>query len=77
MLQDNLTEYPDQRTTTGYQIVLLTALVAIGVIGLISLGHNGNHDRERVSHVEPRMPVANRPVDPNRPDLFEEPAIDE
>lgn len=76
MLQDNLTERPDQPITTGIQIALLMALIAIGAIGLLSLSYIGDHDRDRVHGVDARMPIANPPPDPNRPDLFEEPVIE-
>ena len=62
-------------TTNRFKLVL--ALVAFAVLGFVVFEHVDDRGHERRLHVDDRMPIADPPVDPNRPDLFEEPRIDE
>jgi len=62
-------------TTNRFKLVL--ALVAFAVLGFGVFENADDRGLERRLHVDARMPVADPPVDPNRPDLFEEPRIDE
>jgi len=62
-------------TTNRSKLVL--ALAAIAALGFVVFEYVDDQDHERRLHTDDRIPVANPPVDPNRPDLFEEPRIDE
>ena len=66
-------------TTNRFKLVLVLvlALVAFAVLGFVIFEYGDDRDAERRLHVDDRMPVADPPLDPNRPDLFEEPRIDE
>lgn len=62
--------------TAGNKITLLLLSMALGALGLLALGYGGGRDELRAPKIDTRLPVANPPADPNRPDLFEEPVID-
>jgi hypothetical protein len=62
-------------TTNRFKLAL--ALVAFAALGFVVFEYVGDRDHERRLHTDDRMPVANPPVDPNRPDLLEEPRIEE
>ncbi len=62
-------------TTNRFKLVL--ALVAFAVLGFVVFEYVDDRGHESRLHVDDRMPDAGPPVDPNRPDLFEEPRIDE
>ena len=62
-------------TTNRFKLVL--ALVAFAALGIVVLEYVDDRRHQRRLHADDRIPVANPPVDPNRPDLFEEPRIDE
>ncbi len=51
--------------------------VAVVVLGFVIFEFVDDLSHEKNPHADYRVPVANPPVDPNRPDLFEEPRIDE
>ena len=51
--------------------------VAIVVLGFVIFEFVDDLSHEKNPHADYRAPVVNPPVDPNRPDLFEEPRIDE
>lgn len=62
---------------SGNRFTLVLVSIALGALSLLALEDVGDRVAERVPHAGTRLPVANPPADPNRPDLFEEPAIDE
>lgn len=55
-------------------VLLLAALVVSGFVAFV-FADRPVHERQ--SGAGYRAPAANPPADPNRPDLFEEPRIDE
>ena len=58
------------------EIAVLLVLAALAVLGIVMVGNDEEWDREQELRADYRAPVANPPVDPNRPDLFEEPEIE-
>ncbi len=68
---------PDPPMPVAARLTLVLTAIALAVLGWVVVGHF--HDRGEAStlQAEYRVPNANPPVDPNRPDLFEEPRIDE
>ena len=56
---------------------LLLALVGLIALGFVVFDYDGDSNREEEMQADYRAPVANPPVEPDRPDLFEEPIIDE
>jgi hypothetical protein len=62
-------------TTNRFKLVL--ALAAFAALGFVVFEFVDDQGHESRMHADDRMPVANPPVDPNRPDLFEEPRIEE
>jgi hypothetical protein len=62
-------------TTKRFRLVLaLVAVAALGFVVFVYIDYRGDESR---LHTDDRMPVANPPVEPNRPDLLEEPRIEE
>jgi hypothetical protein len=53
------------------------ALVALAVLGFVVFKFVDGRGNESQLHADFRAPVANPPVEPDRPDLLEEPRIDE
>lgn len=54
---------------------LLLALVGLIALGFVIFDYDGDSSREAELQADYRAPVANPPVEPDRPDLFEEPTI--
>lgn len=54
-------------------VLILVALAALGFAASNFFGHQG----QETAVPDYRLPVANPPVEPDRPDLLEEPRIDE
>jgi hypothetical protein len=59
------------------RIVQLLALIALAAVGFVAFDPIVERDDERQLHADYRVPAVNPPVEPDRPDLFEEPTIDE
>ena len=62
---------------TSKRFKLILALVALVTLVFVRVEYVNNQSYERQLHTNYRVPVNSPPVDPNRPDLFEEPTIDE
>ena len=58
------------------RLVVILALVVLAAAAFVTLG-TGDRDPERRLETDYRAPVGNPPVEPDRPDLIEEPKIDE
>ena len=68
---------PDPPLPATARLTLVLLAVALAVLGWVVVGHLDERDEEPQLQAEYRVPNANPPVDPNRPDLLEEPRIDE
>lgn len=62
------------RTALRTKILLLVILLA--ALAYVATTIVGEDEPPPLPYEEHRTPVSNPPVDPNRPDLFEEPVID-
>lgn len=62
------------RTAPRTKLLLLVAVLA-AIAFTVSVTVR-DEEPVRLPYEEHRTPVSNPPVDPNRPDLFEEPVID-
>jgi hypothetical protein len=56
------------------RFMTILLLVAVAALGLVVFQILEDRAHEQPLPADFRAPVANPPVDPNRPDLFEEPA---
>lgn len=63
------------QATSRTRLLLLVAVLA-AIAFALSLAMRED-EQPPLPYEEHRRPVSNPPVDPNRPDLFEEPVIDE
>jgi hypothetical protein len=52
-------------------------LIALAALGFVAFDHIDDRDDEPQLDAGYRLPAVNPPVEPDRPDLFEEPTIDE
>ena len=59
------------------RITLLGVLVALAALGFGLFEYASDRGNEGQLHADYRTPVANPPVEPDRPDLLEEPRIDD
>lgn len=55
----------------------LVVLVALAALAFVLSDHVTDQRDQRQLRADYRAPVANPPVEPDRPDLFEEPRIEE
>ena len=61
--------------TVRYRLLILLAGATVIGYGIISFFQDGSEETQAVPDI--RMPVANTPLEPDRPDLIGEPRIDE
>ena len=59
------------------RFTLATVLLVLAALAFEAYRFFDARDRATAAATDFRMPVANPPVEPTRPDLFEEPRIDE
>ena len=59
------------------RFITILLLVAMAALGFVILEYVDDRGHEQQLPADFRAPVANPPIDPNRPDLIEEPRIDE
>ena len=58
-------------------VLVLVAVAALGVAAFKYFDHLAQDPAQEPVPPDYRLPVANPPVEPDRPDLLEEPRIDE
>ena len=63
-------------STTDKRLTLAFIVAALAAAGLFLFDFEGR-EQLHVENEDLRMPVSNPPVEPDRPDLLEEPRIDE
>jgi hypothetical protein len=64
-------------TSATNRSVRLLALIALAALGFVVFDYIEDRGDEGQLDADYRAPAANPPVEPDRPDLFEEPMIDE
>ena len=67
----------DRLASATNRFTLALALIALAALAFEVYKYFDARKRELLLPSQLQMPVANPPVDPNRPDLFEEPRIEE
>ncbi|MDX1406094.1 MAG: hypothetical protein R3192_16240 [Woeseiaceae bacterium] len=59
------------------RLLRATVLIGLAVLVFVLFDHVDQRREARQWRVDARPPVANPPVEPDRPDLFEEPRVPE
>ena len=74
---DTASKSADRLTKATNRFTLALVLVALAALGFEVYKYFDVRDREQQASTGFRMPVANPPLEPDRPDLIEEPKIED